>query len=71
MSDRPEGEAADRVRHVDHIADSWGCAPRTVRGFIQRGELRGIKAGKRFLVLESECARFLREGPAVPAQATS
>lgn len=53
----------DEVLHVADIADEFHIPRRSVRGLIQRGELRGIKAGKRYLVRRSEVTRFLTEGP--------
>lgn len=50
----------ERYLTANQIADQLQVEPRTVRAWIQRGELKAVRAGRFWRVKESDLEAFLR-----------
>lgn len=43
---------------LESLAKWWDCQPRTLRSWIETGELRGVKLGSQWRIPVSEANRF-------------
>lgn len=61
--DRASGDRHSPYLTVKEAADIASLAPSTIRLFIRKGELKGLKVGRRVVIERAELERFLRLNP--------
>jgi excisionase family DNA binding protein len=49
-----------RLLTVAEVADYLGQAPRTIHEWIRKGELPGIKIGRRWFIVEEDLLAYIR-----------
>jgi len=59
---------AERLLTLEEVAERLAVAPKTIRGWLREGKLKGLKVGKLWRVREQDLEAFLAEAERATAQ---